>query len=134
MTMKAEKKALVKSLIATAFIAAAVLVAIVFAPEIRAGINRWTYGVEKADDNTNYDKLKKVEDTLRAYVASYEADKITYESGINSDDAAIKETAEAAKIRANRTAATYNKYYLENNYIWKDNVPSDINKELKYLE
>lgn len=111
-----------------------ILLIIIFAPQIIKGFNNWTYGVQKADDATNYKTLKEVEDTCRAYIASYEADKITYESNINSTDKAALELAAAAKTRANRTAATYNTYYLQNNYIWKDNVPSDIKNELSYIE
>ena len=79
--------------------------------------------------DTNWEEQKKIEDTLRAYVSSYEADKITYETaGSNT------ELANAAKIRANRTAAEYNNFYLKNKHIWKDRVPEDIKNELLYIE
>ena len=42
--------------------------------------------------------------------------------------------AEQAKMRANRTASTYNNYILENSYVWSGNVPNDIDSELDYLE
>ena len=112
-----------------------VLAAIVlFAPEIRAGVNNWKHDIQKADDATNYETLKKVEDTCRAYIASYEADKIIYESNKDVDMEVARELAQSAKTRANRTAATYNTYYLQNKYVWKDAVPSDIRFELPYLE
>lgn len=107
---------------------------VVLAPNIRAGFNKFGYDIQKADDVTNYETLKKVEDTCRAYIASYEADKITYETLKNETDEVSIETARSAKIRANRTAATYNTYYLENKYVWKDNVPSDIRYELPIIE
>ena len=107
---------------------------VVLAPNIRAGFNKLEYAIQKADDATNYETLKKVEDTCRAYIASYEADKITYETLKNETDEVSIETAWSAKIRANRTAATYNTYYLENKYVWKDNVPSDIRYELPRIE
>ena len=114
-------------------IAVAVLF-VVFAPNIRAGFNKLEHDIQKADDATNYETLKKVEDTCRAYIASYEADKITYETLKNETDEVSIETARSAKIRANRTAATYNTYYLENKYVWKDNIPSDIRYELPIIE
>ena len=52
--------------------------------------------------------------------------EVTYEEA--------QELARSAKTRANRTAATYNTYYLQNNYVWGDNVPADIKHELPYLE
>lgn len=115
-------------------VAVLITVGIIFAPEIRGSINNWGYDIQKVDDATDYDTRKKVEDTCRAYISSYEADKITYESCKDLTDTVSIETARAAKIRANRTAATYNNYYLTNSYVWKDNVPSDIRSELPYLE
>lgn len=112
----------------------AVVTIVVLAPEIRAGFNKIEYDIQKADDETNYETLKKVEDTCRAYIASYEADKITYMTNISLESDVAQETARSAKIRANRTAATYNTYYLQNSYVWKDNIPSDIKRELPYIE
>ena len=111
-----------------------VVMMVVLAPEIRAGFNKLGYDIQKADDATNYETLKKVEDTCRAYIASYEADKITYESNKDIDTDIARELAQSAKTRANRTAATYNTYYLQNKYVWKDAIPSDIRFELPYLE
>ena len=37
-------------------------------------------------------------------------------------------------MRANKTAATYNEYVLKNSYVWEGNVPSDIRKQLDYIE
>lgn len=42
--------------------------------------------------------------------------------------------AEQAKMRANKTASSYNNYILKNNYVWKDGVPNDIYMELSYIE
>jgi hypothetical protein len=41
---------------------------------------------------------------------------------------------EQAKMRANKTAATYNAYILENTFVWKDNVPEDIKRELPIVK
>ena len=64
------------------FMAALIIVAVVsvlcaLAPSIVASINQWAYDVQKADDATSYELLKRVEDTCRAMIASYEADKLT---------------------------------------------------------
>ena len=96
--------------------------------------NSWFGLVQKADDATNYETLKQVEDTCRSMIASYEADRFTYEQYKNSEDDEQRSWAEQAKIRANRTASTYNNYILENSYVWSGNVPNDIDSELDYLE
>ena len=67
------------------------------------------YAYQKAIDNVSYDRLKKVEDTARAMIATYKSDKLTYEAYKNTD----KELATQAKIRANRTAVAYNEYILK---------------------
>ncbi len=95
--------------------------------------NNWFYEVEKADDATNYDTLKDVEDTCRAMIASYNTDKLTYEQYKDSSVAEERGWANSAKIRANQTASTYNNYILKNSYVWKDNVPSDIYLTLAYI-
>lgn len=129
-----EKKSLVRSILAIACIIIVAIVIIVFAPDIRRGINNWRHDIQKADDATDYETLKKVEDTCRAYIASYEADKVTYETMKDATDEVSIETARSAKIRANRTAATYNNYYLKNSYVWRDNVPVDIKTKLPVIE
>lgn len=96
--------------------------------------NKWFSAVQKADDNTNYNTLKKVEDTCRSMISSYNSDKLTYEQYKDSDNEEKQGWAEQAKMRANKTASTYNNYILQNSYVWKDNVPSDIYMELPYIE
>ena len=96
--------------------------------------NSWFGLVQKADDATNYETLKQVEDTCRSMIASYEAGRFTYEQYKNSEDDEQQSWAEQAKMRANRTASTYNNYILENSYVWSGNVPNDIDSELDYLE
>ena len=41
--------------------------------------NKVEYVDKKIDDATSYDTRKKVEDTCRSMIASYESDKMTYE-------------------------------------------------------
>lgn len=96
--------------------------------------NSWFGLVQRADDATNYETLKQVEDTCRSMIASYEADRLTYEQYKNSEDDEQQSWAEQAKMRANRTASTYNNYILENSYAWSGNVPNDIDDQLDYLE
>ena len=103
-------------------------------PSGRATWNNWFHAVQKADDDTNYETIKKVEDTCRSMIASYNSDKLTYEQYKNSDNAEKQEWSEQAKMRANKTASTYNNYILKNSYIWKGNVPSDIYMELPYID
>lgn len=96
--------------------------------------NTWFHAVQKADDDTNYKTRKKVEDTCRSMIASYNSDKLTYEQYKDSDAAEKQEWAEQAKLRANKTATTYNSFILKNGYVWKGNIPADIYTELPYIE
>lgn len=95
--------------------------------------NSWTHNLQVADDQTDYDTLKQVEDTCRAMISTYESDRLTWEQYKNSNNEEEQSWAAQAQMRANRTAATYNNYILENSYIWQDNVPADIYMELEYL-
>lgn len=100
----------------------------------RATWNLWFGSVQKVDDATNYNIRKEVENTCRAMISSYEADRLMYEQYKDSDNEEKQSWAEQAKMRANRTAATYNNYILENSYVWRQNVPNDIREDLPYLE
>ena len=100
---------------------------------IRAGFNTWDFIGRKVDDATKYESLKKVEDTCRSMIASYESDKLTYEQYKDSEDKEKQSWAEQAKMRANKTASSYNNYILENSFLWSGNVPKDISEKLDYL-
>ena len=111
---------------------AVVLTAIVFAGWGNTWFaNKVDYVNQKIDDATNYETRKDVEDSCRAMVASYEADKLTWEQYKDSDSSEQRSWADQAKMRANRTAANYNNYILKNSYVWSGNVPDDILSELK---
>ena len=103
-------------------------------PNIRAWVNTRNAEVQRADDATRYETLKKVEDTCRAMIASYEADKVTWEQYKDSGSDEKQGWADQAMRRANRTAATYNEYVLKNSYVWEGNVPDDIRARLPMLE
>lgn len=103
-------------------------------PMGRAAWNTWFTQVQKADDSTRYETMKKVEDTCRSMIASYESDKLTYEQYKDSDNEEKQSWAEQAKMRANKTASSYNNYVLENSFVWEDNIPNDIKGNLPYLE
>ena len=103
-------------------------------PSGKAAWNNWFHAVQEADDKTNYETKKKVEDTCRAMVANHEADKVTYEQYKDSDNEEKQSWAEQAKMSANRTAASYNNYILENSYVWEGNIPSDIKTKLDYID
>ena len=105
-----------------------------FTPVGVAKWNTWFHAVQKADDATNYDTLKEVENTCRAMISSYQSDKLTYEQYKDSDNEEQQSWAEQAKMRANKTAVEYNNYILKNSYIWKDNIPGDIRMELAVIE
>ena len=103
-------------------------------PSGKATWNNWFHAVQKADDDTNYETLKKVEDTCRSMIASYNSDKLTYEQYKDSDNEEKQGWAEQAKMRANKTAASYNEYILKNSFVWAGNVPADIYAVIDYIE
>lgn len=107
---------------------------VALSPMGRGAWNLWMGTVQKVDDETSYRTRKEVEDTCRAMVSSYEADKLTYQQYVDSENAEKQSWAEQARMRANKTAATYNNYILENSFVWAGNVPGDIKRELPYLE
>ena len=96
--------------------------------------NKYGFLINKINEATDYETIKEVEDTCRAMIASYTADKMRYETYATSDSPEKQEWAEQAKIRANATAAKYNEYFLKNSFVWKDNIPEDIATELPYIE
>lgn len=87
----------------------------------------------KIEDRTSYDTRKKVEDTCRSMIASYKTDKATYDMYKTSDNEEKQSWAEQAKMRANKTANTYNEYILKNSYVWEGNIPEDIDANLQIV-
>lgn len=104
-----------------------------FTPGGRSVWNSYTHSLEKADEN-QYETKKQVEDTACAMIASYKSDVATYEQYKDSDNEEKQSWAEQAKMRANRTANSYNEYILKNSYVWEDNIPSDIDYSLPIVE
>lgn len=95
--------------------------------------NTINYIDQKIDDATRYETRKNVEDSCRAMVASYEADKLTWMQYKDSDKSEQQSWADQAKMRANRTAVNYNEYVLKNSYVWDGNIPTDILGELDLI-
>lgn len=102
-------------------------------PILTIANNTWGFINQKIDDSTRYESLKKVEDTCRSMIASYESDKLMYEQYKDSDNQEKKSWSEQAKMRANKTASIYNNYILKNSFLWENNVPKDILGELEYI-
>ena len=121
------------------FLGAALLVILICVGAVFIGWgNTWfsnqvSYVNQKIDDATNYETRKEVEDSCRAMIASYEADKLTWEQYKDSESSEQRSWADQAKMRANRTAATYNNYILKNSYVWSGNIPDDILSELEVI-
>ena len=120
-------------LIALAVLAAVVLVGVAILG-LTGAWNRFAFQVQKIDDATNYRTIKQVEDSCRAMISSYTADKLTYEQYKDSDSQEQQSWAAQAKMRANKTAASYNEYILKNSFVWEDNIPKDIQQRLEYLK
>lgn len=102
-------------------------------PAGRAMWNNWFFAVQKADDATRYSTRKEVEDKCRSMISSYTSDKLTYELYKDDDSEEKQSWAEQARMRANKTAASYNEYVLKNSFVWDGNVPSDILGSLPYI-
>lgn len=96
--------------------------------------NKVDYIDQKIEDATNYETRKTVEDSCRAMVSSYEADKLVWEQYKDSENSEQKSWADQAKMRANRTASNYNNYILKNSYVWDGNIPADIMAELPTIK
>lgn len=96
--------------------------------------NKSNYINRKIDDATNYETMKKVEDSCRSMIASYKTDVATYEQYKDSENQEKQSWAEQAKMRANKTANTYNEYIRKNSYVWSGNIPSDINTNLQIIK
>lgn len=96
--------------------------------------NNWFHAVQEADDLTRYETRKQVEDTCRATIVSYEADRLTWEQYKDSESAERRSWADAAKLRANKAALTYNEYILKNGYVFEGNIPADIRTMLEIIE
>ena len=103
-------------------------------PAGRAVWNNWFHAVQKADDATSYTTRKHVEDSCRAMISSYTSDCLTYQQYNGSDNREKQSWADQARMRANKTAATYNEYVLKNSYVWEGNIPADIKTDLPYIE
>ena len=91
----------------------------------RAWNNHW-FGVQEAEVQTDWETLRSVEDTARAMIASYNADVLMWEQFRDSEDQQERNWANGARMRANRTASTYNEFITQNRFVWRDAVPPDI--------
>ena len=105
-----------------------------FTPGGRAVFNEYRTTMKKVDDATAYETRKQVEDSCRSMMASYTSDKLTYDQYKDSESKEKQGWAEQAKMRANKTAASYNEYILKNSFVWEGNVPADIKSSLPYVE
>lgn len=125
------------SKIIVAVVSTILIMAILFftlVPSGRAIWNSYKHTLHKVDDTTRYQTRKKVEDSCRAMISSYTSDIMTYEQYKDSANIEKQGWAEQAKMRANKTAASYNEYVLKNSYVWDGNVPNDIRKQLDYIK
>jgi len=106
----------------------------VLTPTGRKEWNNTMYELHKVDDATLYSTRKQVEDTCRSMISSYTSDSMIYNQYKESDNAEKQGWAEQAKMRANKTAASYNEYVLKNSFVWQGNIPADIKNSLDYLK
>jgi alpha-galactosidase/6-phospho-beta-glucosidase family protein len=105
-----------------------------FVPEGRRQWNDWFHDVRQADENSRYETRKHVEDTCRAMNASWISDRLVWLQYKDSENQEENSWAKQAKMRANKTAASYNEFMLKNSYVFSENVPEDICDTLPYIE
>ena len=110
------------------------ILALIFGKWVNTWINNKSNFIDrKIDDATNYETIKKVEDTCRNMIASYKTDLATYNQYKDNESVEKQGWAEQAKMRANKTANTYNEYILKNSFVWNGNIPSDIDSKLQII-
>ena len=124
----------IKIIIASVLIVLGLILFFTITPTGRSIWNKNMYDVQKADDSTRYETRKHVEDTCRSMISSYTSDKLTWEQYKDSDNNEKQSWAEQAKMRANKTAVSYNEYVLKNSFVWCGNIPNDISEKLNYIE
>ena len=96
-------------------------------------VNDYDKVMTETDLETNYHIALQTETTLRAYLASYESDRIIYITNKEYTDKESQELSRAAKTRANRTVATYNQL-LQHSILEHIKVPDELMEELSYIE
>ena len=124
----------IKIIIASVLIVLGLILFFTITPTGRSIWNKNMYDVQKADDSTRYETRKRVEDTCRSMISSYKSDKLTWEQYKDSDNNEKQSWAEQAKMRANKTASSYNEYILKNSFVWDGNIPKDIREKLEYIQ
>lgn len=124
----------IKIIIASVLIVLGLILFFTITPTGRSIWNKNMYEVQKADDSTRYETRKHVEDTCRSMMSSYTSDKLTWEQYKDSDNSEKQSWAEQAKMRANKTASSYNEYILKNSFVWDGNIPTDIREKLEYIQ
>lgn len=124
----------IKIIIASVLFVLGLILFFTITPTGRSIWNKNMYEVQKADDSTRYETRKHVEDTCRSMISSYTSDKLTWEQYKDSDNNEKQSWAEQAKMRANKTASSYNEYILKNSFVWDGNIPKDIREKLEYIQ
>lgn len=124
----------IKIIVACVLIVIGLILFFTITPIGRSIWNKNMYEVQKVDDATNYQTRKQVDDTCRSMISSYMSDKMTWEQYKDSDSSEKQSWAEQAKMRANKTASSYNEYILKNSFVWDGNIPKDIREELEYIQ
>ena len=121
--------------VALALIGAILLVvgAIAFEPAMIRFENWRSFRNQVAHDQTDYNTLRRVEDQARAMLATWHGDVAQFEAFRDSTDSHERSIANAALIRANRTASTFNNFILTNSFVWAYGVPDDIAEELPLI-
>ena len=133
--MTREERSCVGYVIAGIIVIAVIITALTY---IQPDMIRWRNNLrmrnQVAHDETDYTTLRRVEDTARAMIASYHADRLTWEQYRDSENEEQRGWASNARMRANRTASNFNNFMRENTFVWSFGIPDDIDEELPFIE
>ena len=113
-------------------IAFVLLLVVIFdwAAPITRAINNWRHEIQVAHDETDYDTLRSVENTARATIATWEADRMRWFQYHDSENERERNWASGARMRANTGASTFNNFMRANNYVWAAGIPDDLPERL----
>jgi len=106
---------------------------VIAAPHYLRWRNEFRFELQTIHDQTDYTTLRRVEDTARAMVATWEGDRLQWEQFKDSDVQEERNWANGALMRANRTATSFNNFILENSFVWAYGVPDDLQEPLPIL-
>jgi len=105
-------------------------------PQGREIWNDYVASLREVDEH-NYENQVLVENEARLRIVAYNSAVLQYEElntqCISTENSVTCSQASAKRITANNLAIQYNEYLLLNSHVWAENIPSNIDVELKLI-